>query len=386
MTVDLEEDPESVDRLLSLLISHEDSNFHLDVLTGMNQALEGWRRAPMPADWRRTADLFTRDRNAAPEIVAATRQLSVVFGDGRAVAELRQIALNPDAEIESRRNALDVLIQDRGPELLPLLKKLLHDRALLADAVRGLAAFDGPDIPGMILARYGNLDPTGQSAAIDTLASRPNSAHSLLEAIRDGELDRHVITAFHARQIHSLGDASISRLLEQVWGEIRDTDDAKQEQIVELESRLSAEYLADADLSAGRRLFEKSCGKCHVLYGEGGRIGPDLTGSNRHNLRYLLQNVIDPNATLSRDFKVSVVLLEDGRSLTGIVVEQRERTIVLQTPDKRLVIDRGAIDEIVPQNVSLMPTGLLKQLNDSQVRDLFAYLAGRSQVPLKGDR
>ena len=64
-------------------------------------------------------------------------------------------------------------------------------------------------------------------------------------------------------------------------------------------TQLSAARLAEADRVKGRQLFDKSCGKCHKLFGTGGAIGPELTGAQRGNLNYLLENILDPSATLA---------------------------------------------------------------------------------------
>ena len=69
---------------------------------------------------------------------------------------------------------------------------------------------------------------------------------------------------------------------------------AKRARIDRLKGRLDSQSLASADLSNGRGLFVKACATCHTLFGQGGKIGPDLTGAQRSNLEYLLENVVDP--------------------------------------------------------------------------------------------
>ena len=234
----------------------------------------------------------------------------------------------------------------------------------------------------LILGHYGSLGPEGQEEAITTLTSRPDYARELLEAVHRGSLDRNVITAYHARQMRSFNDEAITRELSRLWGAVRATTSEKQQTIAELKGKLSAERLKTADLSSGRAMFEKTCASCHALYGHGGSIGPDLTGSNRHNLDYLLENIVDPSATLVIDFKMSVVVTKDGRVVTGVVVEETDHTVAVRTQTERVVLNRAEISRVVPQNASLMPEGLLTPLSGAQVRDLFAYLSGREQVPL----
>jgi putative heme-binding domain-containing protein len=129
-------------------------------------------------------------------------------------------------------------------------------------------------------------------------------------------------------------------------------------------------------------LFQKNCANCHVLYGVGRKVGPDLTGSNCKNLDYLLENVIDPSASVGADFRAWVVALDDGRVMSGVVSEQSERTLTLQTAQETVTLDRQTIDQIKHTSNSLMPDGLLQQLSDEQVCDLVAYLMSVDQVAL----
>ena len=116
----------------------------------------------------------------------------------------------------------------------------------------------------------------------------------------------------------------------------------------------------------------------------GGAIGPDLTGSGRDNLDYLLENVLDPSATVNADFKMAVVSMADGRVLNGLVRSPTDRTITLQSQNESVVLARREIERIDPSPLSLMPEGQLDPLPPVDVRDLFAYLMHRTQVPLPG--
>jgi putative heme-binding domain-containing protein len=383
VTSELDSHPQHVDDLLQLIGTKNDSEFQFDILRGMNEALSGWRKAPQPKAWPRAAEIVVA--TASEPVRKEARQLGVVFGDGRAVAELYKIVNDSNADVESRRSALRSMVDERVTEALPMLKKLLGDRTLMNEILRGFAAFDDTTIPGLILGRYATLPPSACAVAIDTLTSRPASARELLKAVGDGEIEASMISAYHARQILSFNDESLNRELQRLWGAVRKTTEEKKQRIVQLQSMLTPASRAAADASRGRRLFEKACSSCHVLYGKGGRIGPDLTGSNRHNLAYLLENIVDPSASVNQQFKVSVIAFNDGRVMTGVVIAQTERTISVQTQKEQFVLNRADIDEVVQQDVSLMPDGLLKQLTEQQIRDLFAYLSSRSQVPLQDE-
>jgi putative heme-binding domain-containing protein len=144
---------------------------------------------------------------------------------------------------------------------------------------------------------------------------------------------------------------------------------------------LTPSYLAAADASHGRALFAKSCATCHVLFDDGRKIGPDLTGSQRANLDYVLENLLDPSAVVAREYRVSIVQTTGGRVITGMVLEEAAQTITVQTPNERLIVPRSEIDEQVQSPLSMMPEGLLQTLSETDIRDLVAYLASPQQVP-----
>ena len=131
---------------------------------------------------------------------------------------------------------------------------------------------------------------------------------------------------------------------------------------------------AKADLRRGRQLFVKNCASCHKLYDEGGDVGPGLTGSQRSNLDYLLENVLDPSAVVPREYQVSILTTASGRTLTGIIKEETERAVTVQTQNESVVVARDDVESRTQTNVSMMPEGLFDKLSPEEVRDLVAYL------------
>jgi putative heme-binding domain-containing protein len=217
---------------------------------------------------------------------------------------------------------------------------------------------------------------------INTLASRPSYAKDLLRAVRNNKVAVNEISAFHARQIRSFNDDAITQQLVEVWGDVRVTAEDKKKQIEELKTGLTSEVIANSDLSAGRALFQKTCANCHVLFGMGVKIGPDLTGSNRKNLDYLLENIVDPSASVGADFRTMISLLDDGRVINGVVIASTDRTVTLQTAQEPITLDRDKIESMTQSKTSLMPDGLLQNLTPIQIRDLFGYLMSTNQVAL----
>jgi putative membrane-bound dehydrogenase-like protein len=383
ITAEIERHPQGVEGLIGVMTEATRPTVRRDVLRGMRDALRGWQKAPVPKNWQ----AFVASRAAAAgdddeEEKELIRELSVVFGDGRAMQELLRVVTDGKADPEFRRQSLRTLVANRAPDFATTLQRLLDDRALVGDAARGLAAYDHPATPKLLLDRYPRLSPEVRSEAVATLVSRREYAAALLDAVAAGIVPRLDLSAFQARQIRDFDDGALTEKLAKVWGETRATDAEKQTQIARYKSALSDEVLAQADLSAGRAAFNSLCATCHVLYGQGKAIGPDLTGSNRRNLDYLLENIVDPSASVAADFRMSALLLKSGRVVTGVVLEQTDRTLAVQTPTERLTLDRNEIEEVRPTRASLMPDALLDNLTDAQRRDLTAYLMSAEQAPL----
>jgi putative heme-binding domain-containing protein len=128
-------------------------------------------------------------------------------------------------------------------------------------------------------------------------------------------------------------------------------------------------------------VFNRTCQQYHKLYDIGGDIGPNLTGSDRANLDYVLENILDPSATVARDYRLTTVVTTEGRVLSGIIREQSDKTVTMQTINERVVLPRDEIEAIKESPVSMMPEGLLERLSAAEVRDLVSYLASTRQVP-----
>ncbi len=374
----LDRDPRSLDPLL-VAASRMDDALRQSILLGIRDALQGWRKAPKPSNW----DTFVRHRGVA-ESADVVRELSSLFGDGRALAEIRHIALDKDAELKTRQDALRALIDARPEDLRQVCETLLDVRILNAIAARGLAQFDDPAIARLLIRKYRAFHQQDRGLVIEMLVSRPRFASVLLDELARGRgpIPLSEITAAHARQIQSLGDADLSRRLSEVWGELRDTPAERLARIQELRGRLSADTLRQADTGRGRVLFSKTCAQCHTLYGEGERVGPDLTGAQRTDLDYLLGNIVDPSAMVGKDYQMSIVQVADGRVLNGLIVSKDARTLVLQTATDRLTLATEEVEAMKPSPLSVMPDGLLQNLTDEQIRDLIAYLMSPVQVPL----
>lgn len=374
----LPKNPEPLNELLKQ-IGRREGDFQVSVLQGMHDACRGWRTAPKPAHW----DTFARAAEFE-KLPAVLNELHLLFGDGRALTDLRRIARDETAEMSTRVQALQAVIEARPEDLRAFCESLLDVRILNAAAAQGLALFDDPEVSAMLARKYRRFQAEDRPRIIETLVSRPGSARVLLDELASGrgQIRLTEITAAHARQMQSLGDESLTRKLAEVWGDVHDTPAEKRQRIAELTGQLRSAVLQQADMGHGRLLFMKTCSSCHRLYGQGQPVGPDLTGSQRSSLDYLLSHIVDPSAVVGKDFRMSIVVLADGRVLNGLVVSRDEQTLVLRTATEQLTLAAADVEAVQESTRSAMPDGLLQNLSPAQIRDLVAYLMSPVQVPL----
>ncbi|MCI0703702.1 MAG: c-type cytochrome, partial [Planctomycetia bacterium] len=362
----------------ALVLANEKTQ--LDLLRGTREGMRGRKSFTMPAGWPAAyAKLSTRKESELRELAV---MLALVFGDPQALVDLRKLIANTSATPAERIKAIEALVEKRVPDLAPVLHNQLNDKATRRAAIRGLAAYTHADTPKRILAMYGELTTDEKQDAVATLASRKEYALPLLDAVEAKKIPSGDISAFVARQLFALGDAKVTERLKQVWGEVRETAADKQKQLAKYKSQLTPAALKNANLANGRLIYTKTCQQCHKLFGEGGTIGPDLTGTNRTDLDYLLSNIIDPTSEVGRDFRMSVVRTTDMRTITGIITERTPARLVVQTATERMILPLDDVESVKDSPISIMPEGQLDALTRDQVRDLIAYIGSKTQVPL----
>ena len=374
---EIQRQPSAINTLLTHVAATKDAWFQTAALDGIGLGLQGWARADKPDAWDSVAAL------KSPKLAKTIRELSVVFGDGRALDDIKQIALGKtETDHGLRLDALRTLIQSEPDDLRKICEKLLWDNRLNVTAAQGLSKFDDPAIGKALVKQYQRFRSPFRPQVISILSSRKSFATAMLNAMKSGKIPRTDLSAYQVRQIHGFGDEATSKLVREVWGEVRETPEAKREAITKLKASLTKDVLSRADKSQGRKLFEKTCQNCHRLYGTGGKVGPDLSGSNRDNMDYLLSNIVDPSGVVDKSYRMTALLLDDLRFINGMVTDETDHTVTIYTATESLTIRQDEIKKRKVTEKSPMPEGLLDNLTPEQIQNLIAYLAHPSQVDL----
>jgi putative membrane-bound dehydrogenase-like protein len=376
---------ESIDRMVALLLNDQPDAIRLSILKAVQSSLVGQRSARKPNNWDAVYTILTQNSNDVVKLTATA--LGVTFGDESALNALRRIAADSRQNFDSRIEALNSLISAKDRELPSVLLAILREPGLTSSplrlaAIRGLGQYDQPEIAASLIESYGSLAPTEKNAAMATLCGRSNSAVALLKAIREKSIPTGDLSADLARQLEYLDDPMVRELLDKVWGQVRKSPAEKVALIQKYKNLASETDTTPPDVNLGRAIFSKTCQRCHALYAVGQHIGPDLTGSNRSNLDYLLENIVDPSAVMANEYRQTIIRTEDGQIVTGILKSETEKSISIQTADALVTLPKAEIEERKVSEKSMMPEDQLQPFASHEIRSLIAYLRDTKQSPM----
>jgi putative membrane-bound dehydrogenase-like protein len=374
----------ALERLVGGLSVTTDPAIQLTFMNAIQTALSGQRQAKMPTQWNDVYAMLAKSSNADVQLRATA--LGVTFGDRAAMERMRSLLVNSKTDETQRQAALAALLAAKDPALADSLVAILTQPVsaeLKQAAIRGLAQYENAAATAALLKNYSSFGAAERRAAIATLCSRAASAKALLTEISSKRIAAADLTADLARQIEYLKDQELTRLLTKAWGQVRASSEDKLKFIEQTKQLVANEGMPKPDLALGRTIFAKTCGRCHVLYGVGQSLGPDLTGSNRSNIDYLLENIVDPSAVMANEYRQSIFLTDSGQVITGIVRSENDKAVTIQTAEATVVLPKDEIDERKASDQSMMPDNQLAQFNEHEVRSLVAYLRGKSQNPLR---
>jgi putative heme-binding domain-containing protein len=148
-----------------------------------------------------------------------------------------------------------------------------------------------------------------------------------------------------------------------------------------------AKMMHGRSFDTAKSLFKiANCVACHKMNGEGRELGPDLTkiDPKKHTREHILRSLIDPSKEIAEKYQSNTFVLDSGKVLTGMVVEENAKQVkVLIDPLAKaapIAVDKDSIDERIKSPLSIMPKGILSKLTEEEILDLVAY------VFAKGDK
>lgn len=366
--------------LLKLAAETDNPSTRVAILRGVAAGLKGRTGLKAPELWADWQKQFSSSKD--PEVHGLARAIGAAFGSADAMAEYREALANPQANAENRVLAIRALAEARDAASLAVFQKMASESGTLRiHVIRALGLYPGAAPLSALQASFGAMKAEERSEVLGVFAARKEGASIVADMLEKGSLKKDEVSTPLIRQLRTWSDATVQKTFDKHFGTaLAGGSPERQAEVEKARVWLTADVVASGDRARGRALFMQSCAVCHRLFGEGGELGPELTGANRADVEYLLQNILDPNALIGDDYRTHTVTLKDGRVLQGMVRAQDADTMTLKTLAESVLLPRSTIVKDEVSNVSMMPEGLLNGMHPLHMRDLFAYLAGNEQV------
>ena len=335
--------------------------------TGSFTAPEGW--AALVAGLR---------QGATPELLANLNELDALAGDEASRAFYRAHLADEKAPLPARQRALAVLVASRDRTAAPVIHQVFAEKttpSFRRALIQALATVGDAASPAVLLGRFAVFSPEQLNDAVAALAGNAAGGKALLAAVAAGKADKALLSPLVVRQLKSLGDQELDAQLTAIVGVVNATKADFAKNKAKYEAMLTPVAVRKGDIAAGRQLFTSACGICHTFGTVGNLVGPGLAGSNIGKLDYFLENVLNPNGVIGKDYQLNVFKLKSGATMSGIVQFEDAQSFRLVMPGgAKFTVAKGEVEKRETLPMSLMPEGLLDALTKEQVINLVAYL------------
>src|SRR5438552_10755422 len=210
------------------------------------------------------------------------------------------------------------------------------------------------------------------------MAKTRNGAQEVLAMARQKKLDEVIATAA-AFELHSAPPQ---------WPEVK----GEAEKLFPLPPARNNEKLPpisqlvkmQGDVARGAKVYAGvgTCAKCHKVNGEGKEVGPDLsTIGSKLSREAFFESILYPSAGISHNYETTIVQLESGNTVTGIVTSQTADSVTLVNQDAIIrTFKRSEIEKMAKSNISIMPADLQKVMSAQELVDVVDYLMTLKQV------
>ncbi|MSR66449.1 MAG: c-type cytochrome, partial [Pedosphaera sp.] len=287
-------------------------------------------------------------QDVAGDIAAVVQEMTALMTDEKAPAAGRLDAARRLIRLSDVPESMDKVIGLITPQT---------PTDLAAGLVAAVGESRNPKAGEKLLARWRALTPVSRRTGIEVLLRRAEWTLDLLESVKRGEVLRSEINAAEWQLLRLSRDARITKGAEALQASAADSDRQK------VYEQMSGALKLAGDTVRGKELFTQLCTQCHSVHGQGGRIGPDLSGVGARPPNEILQEIVDPNRSLESNFRLWTIETSDDESISGrLESESRTNVEILDLTGKRHVIQRSAIRKITAAAVSIMPVGLVDSL------------------------
>jgi putative heme-binding domain-containing protein len=365
---------ENLNSCADLLALTNDETLRSKFIAGIASAFEGAEMPKLPESLTKALNDYMAKQSGG--------DLTLALRSGNADALKNALKLLADAKAtNTARIAIAKTLAELGKQeaVMPMVAILKSSAApsLKRGMLQAAAKFDDKRLPeALLLGWEGQIagDKALREDALRVMAGRKEWAQILISFVNEWKVPAKHFTIDIVRQLSLHKDAEIDAAIEKHWKGLLATGPTpeKKKEAERIKAVLKT-GLGDAD--KGKLQFTARCAVCHSLFGEGGKIGPELTGYDRSNADFWLDNLFTPSLEIREGFGTYNVTTKGGQILTGLMDAQDAQGIILKDlAGNKTAIKQADIEKLEASPISLMPEGMTAGMSDADLKDFFAYL------------
>ncbi len=250
-------------------------------------------------------------------------------------------------------------------------------QGLATGLVEAVGKSEAPLVGKALVDRLGAMTPTVRAEAARALLSRSEWTSSFLDGVEKGDVSLSQLSLPQTQALAVHPDKAIAARAKTLIAKGGGLPDANRQKVID---ELAPLVLKGGDASKGKKVFTDQCVKCHAYGGEGGKVGPDLTGMGTHPREELLIHLLDPSRSVEGNFVQYTLATTDGKVLNGLLSSESKTAVeLLDAEGKTHRVLREEIEEFAASKRSLMPEGFEKQVGPEGVADLLAFLTKKGK-------
>ncbi|MBL9200605.1 MAG: c-type cytochrome [Opitutaceae bacterium] len=238
-------------------------------------------------------------------------------------------------------------------------------------AIRAIERIGDPRGAELLVAKenWARFTPPVREAAVAALGAKPAMTAVLFAAIKSGAVSPLEISSTRRAALLKHSDAAMRKEAEAIFQQVESGDRMK------LYQRLRTGFTPGKDLASGRAAFTRACAACHTVRGQGGTIGPDLSGLRNQPADAILLHIIVPSYEVAPNYQTTTVTTHDGRTIAGSLTAETENSLTLRTAaGAEETILRSGVATLTTSGVSLMPDGLEQTMSGDELANLIGFL------------
>jgi putative heme-binding domain-containing protein len=365
---------ENLNSCADLLALTNDEALRGKFIAGIASAFEGAEMPKLPDSLTKALNDYMAKQSGG--------DLTLALRSGNADALKSALKLLADTKAtNTARIAIAKTLAELGKQeaVMPMvgILKATNPPSLKRGILQAAAKFDDKRLPeALLLGWEGQIagDKALREDALRVMAGRKEWAQILMNFVNEWKVPAKHFTIDIVRQLSLHKDTDIDASIEKHWKGLLVTGPTPEKKH-EAERIKAVIKTGLGDAEKGKLQFTARCTVCHKLFGEGGTIGPELTGYDRTNADFWLDNMFTPSLEIREGFGAYIVKTKGGQILTGLMDAQDANGIVIKDmANNKTAVKQADIEKMEASPISLMPEGLTAGMSDADLKDFFAYL------------